>query len=82
MAASPMVVDNQPLTLVLDEISRHRRGHLQFDRQALANLRVSAVLPLDNTDRALQLIAETLPVTIKTYSPWLVVISQTQQSKK
>lgn len=77
-----MVVDNQPLTLVLDEISRHRRGHLQFDRQALANLRVSAVLPLDNTDRALQLIAETLPVTIKTYSPWLVVISQPQQSKK
>ena len=77
-----LVVDNQPLTRVLDEISRHRRGHIQFDRQALANLRVSAVLPLDNTDRALQLIAETLPLTIKTYTPWLVVISQGQQSKE
>ena len=77
-----LVVDNQPLTRVLDEISRHRRGHIQFDRQALANLRVSAVLPLDNTDRALQLIAETLPLTIKTYTPWLVVISQAQQSKE
>lgn len=77
-----LVVENQPLTRVLDEISRHRRGHLQFDRTALAGLRVSAVLPLDDTDRALQLIAETLPLQIKTYTPWLIVISQLQQSKK
>lgn len=77
-----LVVDNQPLPQVLDEISRHRRGHLQFDRAALADLRVSAVLPLDDTDRALQLIAETLPITINTYTPWLVVISATQPPKK
>ena len=77
-----LVVENQPLPEVLDEISRHRRGHLQFDRSALAHLRVSAVLPLDDTDRALQLIADTLPLQINTYTPWLIVISQLQPAKK
>ena len=77
-----LVVENQPLAQVLDEIARHRRGHVQFDRHALAGLRVSAVLPLDDTDRALQLIADTLPLQIKTYTPWLIVISQLQPAKK
>ena len=77
-----LVVENQPLPEVLDEISRHRRGLLQFDRAALANLRVSAVLPLDDTDRALQLIAETLPLQIKTWTPWLIMISQLHAAKK
>ena len=77
-----LVVENQPLDQVLDEIARHRRGHLQFDRNALANLRVTAVLPLDDTDRALQLIADTLPLSIKTYTPWLIVISQLPPPKK
>jgi len=40
------------------------------------------VLPLDDTARALQLIAETLPVQIKTYTPWLLVISHLQPPKK
>ena len=48
----------------------------------LAGLRVSAVLPLDDTDRALQLIADTLPLQIKTYTPWLVVISQLHTPEK
>ncbi|HBP50260.1 DUF4880 domain-containing protein [Pseudomonas sp. FSL R10-0056] len=77
-----LVVEDQPLPQVLDEISRHRRGHLQFDRNTLAGLRVSAVLPLDDTDRALQLIADTLPLQIKTYTPWLVVISQLHTPEK
>lgn len=40
-----LVVENRPLPEVLDEIARHRAGHLQFDRAALQNLRVSAVIP-------------------------------------
>lgn len=77
-----LVVENQPLAQVLDEISRHRRGHIQFDRAALADLPVSAVLPLDDTDKALQLVAETLSLKVKTYTPWLIVISQKQPAKK
>lgn len=77
-----LVVENEPVSQVLDEIARHRRGHIQFDRKALADLRVSAVLPLDDTDRALQLIADTLPLKIEAYTPWLIVVSQTPASKE
>lgn len=69
-----LVVQDRPLPEVLDELARQYGGHVQFDRQQLADLRVSAVLPLDNPRRALQLIADGLPVRIRAFSPlWLQV---------
>ena len=70
-----LVVENRPLPEVLDEIARHRAGHLQFDRAALQNLRVSAVIPLDDSDHALQLLAQTLPIKVYTYTPWLIRVA-------
>lgn len=77
-----LVVDNQPLPQVLDEIARHRSGLLQFDRAALQDLRVSAVIPLDDSEHALQLLAQTLPISLHHFSPWLVVVSAEKPSKK
>ena len=71
-----LVVQNQPLPEVLDELARQSPGHVQFDREALADLRVSAVLPLDDSERALQLIADALPVRVRQFSPWLVIVSR------
>ena len=69
-----LVVQDRPLPEVLDELARQYGGHVQFDRQQLADMRVSAVLPLDNPRRALQLIADGLPVRIRAFSPlWLQV---------
>lgn len=70
-----LVVEDRPLPEVLDELARHRRGHLQYDRAALAGLRVSAVLPLDDTDRALQLVAQGLPVKVRQFTPWLTLVT-------
>ena len=70
-----LVVENRPLPEVLDEIARHRAGHLQFDRAALQNLRVSAVIPLNDSDHALQLLAQTLPIKVYTYTPWLIRVA-------
>jgi len=70
-----LVVENRPLPEVLDEIARHRASHLQFDRAALQNLRVSAVIPLDDSDHALQLLAQTLPIKVYTYTPWLIRVA-------
>jgi transmembrane sensor len=69
-----LVVENQPLPDVLDEIARHRSGRVQFDRAALQSLRVSAVIPLDDSDQALQLLAQTLPIRVQSYTPWLIVV--------
>jgi transmembrane sensor len=56
-----LVAGDRPLVDVLDELARHRHGWLGYDRNALAGLRVTAVLPLDDTDRALQLLLQTFP---------------------
>ncbi len=68
-----LFVDDQPLAEVLDTLNRHRSGHIQYDAAAIGHLRISAVLPLDDTDRALQLLAANLPgLRIRTYTPYLV----------
>ncbi|OZO00954.1 histidine kinase [Pseudomonas sp. IB20] len=77
-----LVVENRPLPEVLDEIARHRSGHLQFDRAALQNLRVSAVIALDDSDHALQLLAKNLPIKVRSFTPWLMVVSPETTSNK
>jgi transmembrane sensor len=56
-----LVVQNRPLPQVLDELARQRPGYLHYDRAALEDLRVFAVLPLDDPDRALQLLGVNFP---------------------
>lgn len=77
-----LVVDNRPLPEVLDEIARHRSGYLQFDREALAKLNVSVVLPLDDSDHALQLLAQTLPINLRAVTPWLMLVRPNASTEK
>ncbi|CAB3676956.1 FecR family protein [Achromobacter pestifer] len=69
-----LAVDNQPLASVLDELARYRNGRISYDASALAGLRVSGVFPLDDTDRALQALLSSLPLTIRRCTPLLVVV--------
>jgi len=55
------VVLDRPLAEVLDELARHHPGHLGYDAARLAGLRVSAVLPLDDPERALALLQASFP---------------------
>ncbi|WP_422418735.1 FecR family protein [Pseudomonas sp. GZD-222] len=76
-----LVVDQVPLPQVLEALGRQRRGHLQFDASALADLNVSAVLPLDDTERALQLLAQALPIRLQQYTPLWTRIERTASEK-
>ncbi|OZI77311.1 FecR family protein [Bordetella genomosp. 12] len=68
-----LLVDDRPLAEVLDDLSRYRSGSIQYDASAIRHLRISAVLPLDDTDRALQLLAANLPgLRVRKYTPYLV----------
>lgn len=71
-----LVVKDQPLPEVLDQLARQFPGHVQFDREELANLRVSAVLPLDDSTRALNLLAEVLPLQVREFTPWLRIVTR------
>jgi transmembrane sensor len=68
-----LVVQDMPMAEVLDELARHRDGLLRYDRHALEGLRVSAVLPLDDTGRALQLLVDSFPqLRVRTLTRWAV----------
>ncbi|RKP47674.1 FecR family protein [Pararobbsia silviterrae] len=74
-ASHDLVVRNRPLPEVLDELNRYRRGAIVYDRAQIEGLNVAAVLPLDDTDRSLQLLADSLPmIRIREFTPWLVII--------
>jgi transmembrane sensor len=68
-----LFVHDRPLAEVLDTLARHRRGLIQYDAQAIAGMRISAVLPLDDTDRAMQLLAANLPgLRVRSFTPYLL----------
>jgi len=69
--AHQLVVREQPLDQVLERLARHHGGYLSYDAKALAALRVSAVLPADDSERALRLLARSLPIKVEHYTPWL-----------
>lgn len=69
-----LVVQDRPLPEVLAALSRHTHGHISYDQASLQHLRVTAVLPLDDSQQALQLLADSLPLRIRSYTPWWVMV--------
>lgn len=68
-----LVVSDRPLAEVLDQLARNRRGTIRYDRAQIDGIRVSAVLPLDDPDRSLQLLKNNFPeLRIRSFSSWLV----------
>ncbi|MBS0178306.1 MAG: FecR family protein [Nitrospira sp.] len=62
-----LVFDNDPLPVVLDELSRYRSGRLVFLRdQSLHELLVTGSFDTDRLDRFLPALEESLPVRIVT----------------
>jgi transmembrane sensor len=70
-----LVVHNQPLSDVLATLARHRKGYLRFDAAACSQYLVSAVLPLDDPERALALLAESFPIELQQFTPWIVSVN-------
>lgn len=70
-----LAVDDAPVAEVLAALQRHRPGRIQFNAEALAGVRVSGVFPLDDTDRALDVLASTLPLRVERYTSLLVTVA-------
>ena len=66
-----LVTVDQPLGELAAELARYRRGHVSCDPR-IAQIAVSGAFPLDDTDRAFDLIAAAFPVRITRFTPlWL-----------
>ena len=72
-----LVVENQSLPQVLDTLSRYRSGLIRYNRQELAHMNVSAVLPLDDIDKALYLLTRNFPIRTRSYTSWLTLVEAT-----
>ncbi|MCY1274310.1 Protein FecR [compost metagenome] len=77
-----LVVQDRPLAEVLAELARQRPGYLAFAADDLRHLRVSAVLPLDDPDRALRLLSRSFPLEISRFTPWLTRIELSQDASE
>ncbi|MYN28283.1 FecR family protein, partial [Duganella levis] len=79
-----LAVEDRPLTEVLAQLGRYRTGHIAFDAAQLQGIRVSAVLPLDDTDRALQLLLNNFPqLRVRRLTPyWVMVDAPPQENSK
>lgn len=71
-----LVAHGQPLVQVLAQLKPYYKGYLHYNTDELAQLRVYAVLPLDQPQHALQLLSESFPIQVETFTPWLTKVSK------
>lgn len=69
-----IVTRDMRLADFLAEIGRYRHGHLHCDA-SVADLRLSGVFRLDDTDKLLALLPQTLPVRVEKRTDWWVRVS-------
>jgi transmembrane sensor len=68
-----VAMDNQPLAELVDALRDYRPGLLRVD-PGVAQMRISGVFSLDDTERTLRVLAETQPVRVNTRTPYWVTI--------
>jgi transmembrane sensor len=71
-----LVAEQMLLGAFLDELSRYRSGVIRYD-QTVANMVVSGVFPLLDTDRVLQSLLQALPLRIDYFSRYWVTVHAT-----
>ncbi|AZC38406.1 FecR domain-containing protein [Pseudomonas chlororaphis] len=66
-------VRDRPLSEVIDSLRGYRRGIIRLSPQ-VADLRLSGIYPLDDSDRSLQLLERSLPIRVSYHSSYWVSI--------
>lgn len=69
-----LVFSGQPLREVLDILSQYRRGRIVILDEAAARQHVSGIFDLKDTDQALTILEESLPVSVSRLSGMLVLV--------
>ncbi len=68
-----LVVQDEALGTVIEALRKYRRGAIRISAAA-ARLRVLGVYPLDDSDRALSSLAETMPIQVRRVGALLTLI--------
>jgi transmembrane sensor len=76
-----IVAANTRLQDFIEELSRYRRGYLGCAPE-VADLRVSGTYPLDDTDRILKALTQSLPLQLHYVSPYWVRLLPTEKKSR
>ncbi|HEX6735088.1 MAG TPA: FecR domain-containing protein [Azonexus sp.] len=68
-----VVADNIPLGALIEDLARYQRGHLGVAPE-VAELSVVGVYPATDTERALAMLENTLPIRVKRRTSWWVTL--------
>lgn len=74
-----LIFEDAPLEQVIDQLTRYRSGLMYIDprsRSELSELRFTGVLPATDSDQALSLLGQSLPLNVNTSLPGLVWLSK------
>lgn len=69
-----LVFSGQPLREVLEVLAQYRRGRILVLDDRAAEQRVSGIFDLKNTDQALNILVDSLPVTVSRLSGMLIIV--------
>jgi len=70
-----LVAEDMPLAELLAELGRYRTWHLRCD-PAVAAMRITAVVHLDDLDRALDFLARSHGLLVQRYTPFYVTVGR------
>lgn len=70
-----LLFEDQPLRQVVADLNRYRPGIIYIIDPALNKLRVSGLFEVNNVESALDAIRYSLPVQIKQFTPYVVLLS-------
>ncbi|WP_020406212.1 FecR family protein [Hahella ganghwensis] len=73
-----LVVDEWPLPRVLEELKRYRPGIMHFNADDLADIKVSGVFPLDDTEQTLDILSQNLPVQVNRFTRFITLVRKLQ----
>lgn len=71
--AGRVELHDEPLSALIEALRPYQTGMLRISPEA-ARVRVFGVFPLGNTPQTLSALAQTLPIKVTRYGPWLTLI--------
>ncbi|KAA8734678.1 DUF4880 domain-containing protein [Acinetobacter qingfengensis] len=71
-----LAVEEMPLDQVLGILQSYHRSKLYYDKKQLHSFRVTAVLPLNDQQKSLNLLQDSLPIQINDSIPWVIYINK------
>jgi len=69
-----LVINDQPLSTLIDELSRYRNGRILLSDDRLKKLRITGMFALDDPDAVLQSVGNALALKQTRIGPWWVLL--------